>query len=973
MMTDPQRGGRRLGGLWWVLLTGVWCCFVALWVGCLPATAPSPGSGDGTGDGTVAGDTKQVNNAPVITITKPTGNSIFSVGDTFTIEWEDSDPDAGDNAVITIFLDPDATPGSGNEILIQAGIPEDPDGGANDSVVVDTELLGIPVGTYRIVALIQDAAGNSVTEVPDFTIQILPEGISPGNDPPKIKFLQPTENLGVVQGDQVCVQWTGSDADTPTATVTLSLDYDLDPTNDDPNDPNTILILGTGLPLSGTTVDPNTVDPNTVDPNTVDPNAADPNCSFLIDVDTTRSIEVTPPGIPPREGGLPYFIRADVDDGVNPPVIAYAIGWITVQAWAEGVVDLGDAGLGLAGAIFQGFHGKVDPLDANQVGGLAGSWATTIGDLDGDGYDDFIVAARYSNPRGRGFIGQAYMLYGRSTRFSSVNSLNSVGLNMRGCQFHGAKNWSDHPIFGNGGQGGNGGLASVTFIDDLDGDDKPEMIFGFPDVYTDEEMDYDPLDKDDLLYIDDFRLPFSDNHPHDDWGYDWFSMVVMVSSNQEFDVNRLEGNAIDLQMVGQRDPEGVSNDELVGMVGSIQPRGVRFRGEHPQLLGATRFGETVAAIPDTDADGVPELLFSVPEGDNFLDLLLEEEESDKRGRIDVYLGRNFEAWHDLPVKSIPEINAVTVKIGDEEYGDRFFTWPVFYSILGESPDDHLGRALHAGDFNQDGSPDIACGAIGADRNGLTDNGIAYIAFGQLVIGELKIDEHPRIEILGSSDGDQLGETQCGVGDFNGDSIDDVGLGSAHFDPNGTTDAGFAAVLFGGRRYTGERTYDVHDIATPALPGVKFIGSNANAMAGAMVNSAGDFNGDGRNDIIISAPGEEYRFQAGGSTQTRVGVCYLIFGNNNLLNKTFTLDEVGTAELPGIVFVSPYEKGTADQAGVDTCFKIGDINGDGYDEIIIGNTTADYVNPANPSQRRVDAGEAYVIYGNNFSGNNPNNW
>ena len=83
--------------------------------------------------------------------------------------------------------------------------------------------------------------------------------------------------------------------------------------------------------------------------------------------------------------------------------------------------------------------------------------------------------------------------------------------------------------------------------------------------------------------------------------------------------------------------------------------------------------------------------------------------------------------------------------------------------------------------------------------------------------------------------------------------------------------------------------------------------------------------------------------------------------------------MGTSELPGIIFVSPYEKGSADEAGVDTCFCIGDINGDGYSDILIGNTKADYVSPANPTQRRVDAGECYVIYGNNFGTNNPTQW
>jgi hypothetical protein len=998
------------------LLIGQGCPSVGEFAGPNGIKPVFPGDDDGEDPGAGQPLPGTDNTSPAFEFTKPLTTIVRDVGDRVIISWTDEDPD--DNAVITLMVDPDTIFGNGNEILIEPSISEDGDR-LEDFYELDTRAKNLPPAEYRIIAKINDGVNPEEIVVAQGILDLYPAGLVPGNLSPTIVALEPSRNLAVGHEESFPIEWCASDPDDGENNIIPDIVVLLDLDSNPQNDLNlNSLVAEEELAEICLTLESPESEPYPVivgdevrayvlgcakdEVDGIMGECAGPDATpTLFGEDGLYTVDVRE--IPQRENGEPYHVRTTAWDHTNPPVHSYALGQITVAALASGstgMVDLADVGRGVSGTRFIGFDG----------GSHAGSSTLSLGDFDEDGADDFIIAARWGQPYNRGNVGSAYLVYGSpGEKLGSEISLNSIGLDYRGCVFA----MRETPE--------TDGITTMSTIQDMTGDGRREILFGLPSVESlFDYWDDDPADTDDFCYDDLMPNPLSNGADNDDLsGFDGGDYrypfgfveregllednticsndgdltrqtpitqgyVILVSSD-----NNLEGTVIELGFVGQLDPGTIMVDEGTIFSGGSSPTGARFRGGWYDVLDFTqtvrpnaiipdnRFGETIAPLPDltnggfaAGRDDFEELLISSPYG------------FEGRGLVHVIWGQNYTAFNSGEVKSLPRMS-----------GGRGRIFPAMIWIYGASTGDHLGYAGPAGDFNLDGNQDILCGAPGADRDGLVDAGIVYVVFGRLDMGDMVlisdwsqyyedfdlddygIDEEdfeylpsmnpPRLEIRGTISGQQFGGMQKMVGDLNQDNLPDVAFASQYAggDGPGGAESGFIGVVFGGRRLTGENFLTVDQVGTPQLPGVRIYGRQAGGHAGAVLDNAGDFNGDGTDDLLLVAP-DEIRYVNG---LERQGVAYVIFGGPHLTNQSITLSQIGDT-VPGIVFVTPYVKGTADEAPIEWAGSAGDVNGDGFDDLLIGIEQADFVNPLQPSLRRVNAGECYLIYGNNTGTN-----
>ncbi|MEN0064920.1 MAG: FG-GAP-like repeat-containing protein [Myxococcota bacterium] len=355
------------------------------------------------------------------------------------------------------------------------------------------------------------------------------------------------------------------------------------------------------------------------------------------------------------------------------------------------------------------------------------------------------------------------------------------------------------------------------------------------------------------------------------------------------------------------------------------PRTIPVANADAKLIGENAFAEARVVMPagDTNNDGLDDVLVTASgaDGDSINSGATYLVASPIQGTLD--LSAADAVLFGFPAGFMSTIPIAAIGLGDvnNDGSDDFGV-----NVLGPGGEIVIAYGPIAGEFELRDMPDRILGPeLGIARLNLAPIGDVngdgnadlmvfdgtnntHIVLGP-IIGTTALADS--IRLSGENEGDQAGRALA-AGDINGDGVTDFIVGASGHDLGGE-DAGLVYVVEG--PVNGD--FDLTNAQG------KLVGEAAGHRAGAHLSFAGDINADGFGDIFVD----------GG------GVAYVVYGPVNGVMDLSQADAIFERTSNGSV------------SGVAAA---GDVNGDGYSDLLIGAPLSD--------DNGVDSGTAYLVLG-----------
>ncbi len=546
--------------------------------------------------------------------------------------------------------------------------------------------------------------------------------------------------------------------------------------------------------------------------------------------------------------------------------------------------------------------------ESNQADAYYGYSVSSAGDVNGDGFSDVIIGALYYD-NGETDEGAAFVYYGSGSGLSVV------------ADWIGESN-QDYTYYGN----------SVSSAGDVNGDGYSDVIVGarrYDNGETDEGAAF-------VYYGSATGLSTT---------ADWMGESNQASASYGFSVSSagdVNGDGYSDVIVGADDYDNGETDEGAAFVYYGSATGLSttadWMGESNQ--GSANYGISVSSAGDVNGDGYSDVIIGAYRYDNgetdegaafvyygsasglstTADWMGESDQSGASYGCSVSSAGdvNGDGFSDIIIGSFYYDNGESAEGAAFVYCGSSSGLSSSYAWMGESNQAYSKYGFNvssAGDVNGDGYSDVIVGSYGYD-NGETNEGTAFVYYGSAS------GLSSSYAWMGESDQSysNYGYSVSSAGDVNGDGYSDVVIGALYYS-NGESLEGAAFVYYGGNdglsygyAWQGESSQD-------------------SSQYGCSIASAGDINGDGYSDVIIGA----YKYDNGEANE---GAAFIYYGSASGLSTT--ADWMGEGNQAGAGYGCSVSSA-------------GDVNGDGYGDIIIGafTYTGDY---------GWGEGEAFVYYG-----------